>query len=395
MSNAGLRVAIVGGGIGGMFAAKALLERGIDVVVYEQASQIGEIGAGVQLTPNSLKLLERVGLLPEITRLGVPEAEASSYYRMDGTLVAPVVTTDSSGQYGVYGIHRADLLSVLAEALPVGIIRVGHSCVALEQDESGARLTFANGDTGEADIVIGADGIHSVLQGYVSEPSKPVDSGMVAYRGLIPAEKLQSWPTDTFQLWMGDRKHFLVFPVRGGTLINYVGFVPSDEHAEESWSALGDPAVLASEFAGWDPRIEELLTKVETTFWWGLYDREPLTVWTKNRLTLLGDAAHPMLPHLGQGANQSIEDGAALALLLTGADRESAPQALAAYEELRRERTTAVQTGARANCLRYDSVYEDLSKRDAEIAATRDFRLWVYDYDAELAASEVLAQQAQ
>ncbi|MCU1546167.1 MAG: 2-polyprenyl-6-methoxyphenol hydroxylase [Homoserinimonas sp.] len=378
-----------------MFAAKALLERGVDVAVYEQALQIGEIGAGVQLTPNSLRLLERVGLLPEIERLGVAESPSSTYYRMDGTPVAPVVTTDSSGQYGVYGMHRADLLSILADSLPSDVINVGHKCVGLDQDDDGVRLSFANGATAEADVVIGADGIHSVMQKYVSEPSLPVDSGKVAYRGLIPAEKLPAWPANTFQLWMGEGKHFLVFPVRGGTQINYVGFVPSNEHAAESWSAVGDPAVLAAEFAGWDPRIEELLTQVETTFWWGLYDREPLQLWTNNRLTLLGDAAHPMLPHLGQGANQSIEDGAALAMLLAEADRSSAPRALVAYEALRRERTTAVQIGARANGLRYDSDYEDLGERDAEIAASKEFRLWVYDYDAELATSEEMAKHGR
>jgi salicylate hydroxylase len=150
---------------------------------------------------------------------------------------------------------------------------------------------------------------------------------------------------------------------------------------KESWSAPGDPDVLRREFAGWDPRIGSLLSEVETTFRWALYDREPLPTWTKGRLTLLGDAAHPMLPHLGQGANQSIEDGMALATILVHANRKTAPAALLAYERLRRERVTQVQRGARENGLRYDSANSDLGVRDAEITAHAAFRRRLYDHD--------------
>ena len=155
-------------------------------------------------------------------------------------------------------------------------------------------------------------------------------------------------------MWLGKGKHFLSFPVRSGELINYVGFVPADAEMQESWSAPGDPDVLRREFEGWDPRIETLLSQVEKTFRWALYDREPLPTWTRGRLTLLGDAAHPMLPHLGQGANQSIEDGMALATILALTSRAGVPAALLAYERLRRERVAAVQRGARENGMRYD-----------------------------------------
>lgn len=190
---------------------------------------------------------------------------------------------------------------------------------------------------------------------------------------------------------MGERKHFLVYPVRSGRMINYVGFVPRDAQTLESWSAPGDPAALAEEFRGWDPRVEQLLARVRTTFWWGLYDREPMPRWTRGRLSLLGDAAHPMLPHLGQGANQSIEDGAALAEFLADTDRSHVTAALMAYEQLRRERTTQVQVNARANGRRYDSAYDDLAARDAEIVSTAAFRLWLYDHDAAGAAREAVA----
>jgi salicylate hydroxylase len=393
VSNENLRVAIVGGGIGGMAAANALVRRGIDVKVYEQAPQLGEIGAGVLMTPNSLRLLERMGMGPALAKVGAPIGEGSQYYRADGTVVAPILTTDSSGWNGMYGMHRADLLSALADALPTEAVVTGHKCMSFGQDDHGAWLTFDNGETAEADIVIAADGIQSVLQKYVVEPSPPLHSGSVAYRGLIPSERIPSWPSGISQLWMGEGKHFLVYPVRSGSLINYVGFVPSDEQTGESWSAPGDADTLRSAFSGWDPRIEELLAQVETTYWWGLYDREPLATWTQGRLTLLGDAAHPMLPHLGQGANQSVEDGVALAVVLAGTDKDQAPAALAAYEGLRRSRTTEVQLGARANGRRYDLDSEDLSERDAEIAASVNFRSWLYDYDAETAAQEVLATQ--
>ena len=153
--------------------------------------------------------------------------------------------------------------------------------------------------------------------------------GSVAYRGLVPLERMPDWPMDRWQAWLGTAKHFLAFPVRHGTIINYVGFVPADAEMKESWSAPGDPDTLRQEFDGWDPRIGALLRQVDKTFRWALYDREPLPTWTKGRLTLLGDAAHPMLPHLGQGANQSIEDGIALATILQRADRASVPAALA------------------------------------------------------------------
>lgn len=392
MGTGRLRVAIVGGGIGGMAAGIALSRRGIDVTVFEQAAQLGEVGAGVQLTPNSIRLMERWGLGDALTSVGVPLGTNSRYYRRDGSLIAPVLTSSSDPEERVYGMHRADLLSLLADALDDGVVRVGHRCVGFEQDEHTARLAFDNGASAEADVVIAADGIHSVLHDFAAEPTHPVHSGSVAYRGLIPATRLPSWPTNTFELWMGEGKHLLVFPVRRGELINYVGFVPSHEEAKESWSAPGDPAELANAFAGWDPRIEELLAHVDSTFWWGLYDREPLQAWTTGRLTLLGDAAHPMLPHLGQGANQSVEDGAALAIMLAEADSATAPRALLDYESLRRTRTTQVQEGSRANGNRYDSAYEDLEQRDAEITASREFRLWLYDYDVEAEARAAMSR---
>jgi salicylate hydroxylase len=374
-------VVIVGGGIGGLFAAAALIAHGLRVSVYEQARALGEIGAGVFLTPNSVRQLQRVGLGQSVEKWGARVGSDSRYFRHDGAPIAPVQVTDSSGWNATFGMHRADLVDILASALPADVVHTGHRCTGFEQDGDVARVSFANGVVAEADLVIAADGIHSELRQNVVPPSRPIFSGSVSYRGVLAHELIPHWPTGSWQMWLGKGKHFLTFPVRAGKLINYVGFVPADEESKESWSAPGDPDVLRQEFAGWDPRIGSLLQRVQATFRWALYDREPLPIWTRGRLTLLGDAAHPMLPHLGQGANQAIEDGMALATILARADRKTAPAALLAYERLRRERVALVQRGARENGLRYDSSYADLGVRDAEITAHAAFRKRLYDHD--------------
>jgi salicylate hydroxylase len=374
-------VIIVGGGIGGLFAANALIAHGLKVSVYEQAPALGEVGAGVFLTPNGVRQLQRAGLGPDVETWGARVGPGSHYFRHDGAPIAPVQVTDSSGWNATFGMHRADFVELLAKALPAGVVHTGHRCTGLAQEGDKARVSFANGNMAEAGVVIGADGIHSELRPFVFPPSNPVFHGSVAYRGVVAHDRVPHWPTDRWLMWLGKGKHFLAFPVRAGKLVNYVGFVPADRQMKESWSAPGDPDVLRAEFAGWDPRIEGLLQHVEKTFRWALYDREPLPSWTRGRLTLLGDAAHPMLPHLGQGANQSIEDGMALATILSRANNKTAPAALLAYERLRRERVAQVQRGARENGMRYDSAYSDLGVRDAEITAHAAFRKRLYDHD--------------
>jgi salicylate hydroxylase len=374
-------VAVVGGGIGGLFAANALISQGLSVSVYEQAPALGEIGAGVYITPNAVRQLERVGLGAQTAKYGALVGNNSHYYRHDGKPIAPVQVTDLHGWNATYGMHRADLVDYLAANLPAGVVHCGHRATGFEQSGDKARVKFTNGATAEADVVVAADGIHSELRPHVFPPSKPVFHGTISYRGLVPRERLPDWPMDRWQMWAGPSKHFLVFPVRHGTMVNYVGFVPTDEEMKESWSAPGDPDKLRAEFEGWDPRVTQVLKQVDHCFRWALYDREPLPTWTKGRLTLLGDAAHPMLPHLGQGANQSIEDGMALATILSQVDHADVPEALKAYEKLRRERVAEVQLGARQNGLRVDSAYTDLGVRDAELVAHADFRKHLYAYD--------------
>jgi salicylate hydroxylase len=367
-----LRAVVVGGGIGGIAAAVALALAGIDVQVHEQAQQLTEVGAGVSLAPNGLRMLERLGVGEGIRRVGA--RYASAQLRLpDGRAVRHEPYQFSLPGQNT-GIHRADLLGLLAGQLRPGTVRTGHRCTGFRQDDASATAVFADGTTATADVVIGADGIHSVLQGFVVAPAEPVFSGVVAYRGLVP--RLAEYPAGTIRMWMGEGRHFLVFPVRAGQLLNYVGFVSSDTAVRESWSAPGDPAALAAHFAGWDPVIGQVIAAISgpggSGFQWGMYDRVPLPRWSSGRLTLLGDAAHPMLPHLGQGVNQALEDAVALATLL-GASTSPAdvPRALAAYEGLRRDRTARVQLGSRRQGAGYDSSGSQLVDRR-----------WIYEYDA-------------
>jgi salicylate hydroxylase len=367
-----LRAIVVGGGIGGTAAALALARAGIDVRVYEQAQRLTEVGAGVSLAPNGLRMLDRLGVSEGIARAGA--RHVSTQLRLSDGQPARHEPHQFAQAGRNVGIHRADLLGLLVERLAPGTVRTGYRCTFFSQDAESATVGFANGSTATADVVVGADGIHSVLQGFVAEPAEPVFSGVVAYRGLVPC--LDGYPADTMRMWLGGGKHFLVFPVRAGQLLNYVGFVPSDASVRESWSAGGDPAALAAHFAGWDPVIGEVIAAISgpggSGFRWAMYDRAPLPRWSRGRLTLLGDAAHPMLPHLGQGVNQALEDGLALAALLGSCSGSGGvPHALAAYEQLRRERTARAQAGSRRNGAGYDSPGSQLTDRR-----------WIYEYDA-------------
>jgi salicylate hydroxylase len=376
-----LRAVVIGGGIGGAAAAVALARAGIDVRVYEQARQLTEVGAGVSLAPNGLRMLDMLGAGEEIRRLGA--RHTSTELRGSDGQPARHESHQFARAGGTVGIHRADLLTLLARQLPPGTIRTGHRCTSVSQDADRAMAGFANGATASADVVIGADGIHSAVQGFVVEPAEPAFSGVVAYRGLVP--RLAGYPEGTMRMWVGESRHFLVFPVRAGDLLNYVGFVPSDTSVRESWSAAGDPAALAAAFAGWDPVIREVIAAISgpggSGFQWGMYDRAPLPRWSSGRVTLLGDAAHPMLPHLGQGVNQALEDAVALATLLGACPGPAGvPRALAAYEDLRRDRTARVQLGSRRNGAGYDSSGSQLTDRR-----------WIYSYDVSAEAAALAA----
>jgi salicylate hydroxylase len=330
-------------------------------------------------------MLRRLGFGEEIQEWGV-RWEDTRYIRSDGSEIGPILRPGIEQ----YGLHRADLLNLLARSLPEGVVHTGFQAVGFEQDGGQAQVSFSNGEVATADVVVGADGILSTMQGSVTPPSRPVFSNTIAYRGLITTEGLD-WKAGAVRNWLGFGKHFLAYPVRRGELLNWVAFLPTDEEMKESWSAPGDPAVLAAEYQGWDPALQAIITRVESTFRWGLYDREQLPAWTTGRLTLLGDAAHPMLPHAGQGANQAIEDAIVLATVLADADQDTAPERLLTYESLRRERTARVQSLSRARGSMKESASDDRSTGDlAQAAEAADHGDWLRDYDAEAAAMAMI-----
>ncbi len=384
-----LQITIVGGGIGGLTAALALRARGLNVTVFEQAGELREIGAGVSIHSNAALLLQRIGLTDGIRKIGSPIA-GLLLRTSDGEPID--ISARPSPGVQSYNVHRAEFQKLLADAQPEGTLHLGHRLSRASETNGGVQLTFANGATVETDLVIGADGIHSVLQREIGLKAYPSSEGIMAYRGLIPSERL-SWTKEMggrMSMWIGKGRSFLCFPVSSGRLMNIVAFVPTDLDAEESWTAPGELNALAAEYAGWDDPVLETIGALDQTFRWGIYDRAPLPYWSTDRMTLLGDAAHPMVPHLGQGAAQAIEDGFTLAVLLEGAKRKNVPKRLKAYEKLRVERTSRIQAVARDTGRFFRAEYETVAERDRLMAKWLSATGWIRGHDAEQAAKETL-----
>ena len=389
-----LRIAIVGGGIGGLSAALALRRRGLDVAVFEQTEVLREIGAGASIHPNAARLLRRAGLEDQLQSIGSPiggivlRGSSGEPILTPAGPATPAFARDDRG----YNLHRADFLNVLHDALPRGTVTLGRRCIHLQEDGDRVRLWFANGATAEADIVIGADGIRSVVQREIGLKSRPMSEGIMAYRGLIPAERL-AWASELRDpvLWLGSGRSFLLYPVARGRSINMVAFVPTDTEAEESWSAPGELKALAAEYAGWDKPVQDTINSLHETYRRGIYDRAPLPYWSSGRITLMGDAAHPMVPHVGQGAGQSIEDGFTLAVLLEGCRPDDVAGRLKLYETVRLDRTSKVQALARAAGKLYRSEHQDPSEKAERLHEWTAQGKWVFEHDAEEAAAKALA----
>ncbi|HEX3758281.1 MAG TPA: FAD-dependent monooxygenase [Kofleriaceae bacterium] len=392
-----LRIAIIGGGIGGLAAALFLRRAGLDATVYEQAAALHPVGAGIVVAPNMVRLLEKLGLShPARPAAGFVRLEAAWEFRRwtDGRVLSVQPMGEACERlYGAscYVAHRADVLGVLQRALPAEPLRLDHRLVALAQDGREVALTFAQRDGGQrqvaADVAIGADGIHSVVRQAIASETGARFSGLCAFRCLVPADDAPALARRPVQaLWLGPGRHLVHYPISGGRLINVVAFVPAGSWRTESWIAEGDVADLRAEFATWDGQLRQLLARAQSTRRWAIFDREPIDAWTIGRISLLGDAAHAMLPFFAQGAAQAVEDAAVLAGCLAAATPASVPEALQRYEQIRRPRARQVQLMSRGREVQNhldDGPAQEA--RDTALASGEPLRqsAWLYGHDAE------------
>jgi salicylate hydroxylase len=385
-----LRVAVIGGGIGGLSAALHLLKAGLDVHVYEQAARITEIGAGIQISPNASRLLQRLGLGAAMESAGVRPLVVHQRRWDDGrTLQRATVGREVETTFGApyYHFHRADLVTLLADAMPAERLHVGHRLVDLAQKDGRVTAQFENGATAEADLLVGADGIHSRVRTLLFGLEKPRFTGCVAWRGLVPAERIKHLDIEiASHNWMGPDGHVVHYWVAGGRMMNVVCVVEHGDWTQESWTDKGDVADVLARYEGWHPTVRGLIGAFPETFIWALHDRAELPRWSDGRVTLLGDACHPMLPMMAQGAAQSIEDGAALASLLK-ATPDDVPGALARYETVRKPRATRLQQASAANRTRFHLHDGEAQRaRDEALATSGDRSIanigWLYAHDA-------------
>jgi salicylate hydroxylase len=360
-----LQIAIIGAGISGLTAAAALLRRGFDVHVYEQAPALGDVGAGLTVTPNATHALQSIGLGPDLEQFGMVPAQGGVKHWRTGELLTSIMRGDTMVQkYGAqyYQIHRADLHAGLvretrAAARP-GVDPISLNCQFVSSREHNGRLEvrFADGRRASADVLIAADGARSAVRTAVFGASQPKFTGYIAYRGLADMRKLAPGIiTPTSCLSIGPQRSFTRYLVRAGTLVNYVGLAERDDWREEGWSIPSSIPELLAEYEGWYPDVHEIIraTPPDKVFRWALYDRDPLPEWNRGNVTLIGDAAHPMLPFLGSGAAMGIEDGVLLARAFELAG--SVAEALRRYQEARLERTTFVMLKSRETALQYHS----------------------------------------
>jgi salicylate hydroxylase len=345
-----MKVIVVGGGIGGLTTALALLHQGIEPIVLERAPQLTEVGAGIQIAANGTIVLRELGLEPALASIATVPAgfdylELSTGRRL---YYAPL-GEEAAARYGalLYNVHRADLIDLLAKALPAGVVRLDAQCAAVSQDEEGACVTLQNGEVIRGDAVIGADGIHSAVRTALRGPEEKQFANILMWRALIPADRLQGLNLPVAgNNWFGIGRNIVSYWVRPD-LYSVLASVPATEVSRESWTQAGDVAQLRRAFEGSEPTVQKMLEAVDSTFITGMYHRDPIEHWTSGRIALLGDAAHAMVPYLAQGACQSIEDAWVLATCLKNHGAAGIPDALLEYERRRQPRTTRIQAGAR------------------------------------------------
>lgn len=365
---------IVGAGIGGMAAANACERAGIRTIVLEQAREFGEVGAGVQLGPNATRVLAAMDLLEPMLRVAVAPLAQVAYSYDDGRELRRVAFAEQLKQrfgYPYLHMYRPDLLDGLVNGYG-GEFRLNATVNGVVEDGNRVGAHLQNGDIVWGDALVGADGIHSAVRKHLHGELPARFSGNMAWRGLCPGEAARKLGVPVVSAnWWGPNRHFVHYYVAGGAYLNWVGVTPHDGDAVESWTADGEIADALRDYDAWHEQVREIITATPKAMKWALHDRDPLPFWSKGRVTLLGDAAHPMLPFMAQGAAQGIEDGFVLRrCLLEAGDVEAA---FARYERNRLERTAWVQSGSRKNEELFHLATEDAVKaRNARVQAEVD-----------------------
>lgn len=401
-----MKAIVIGAGIGGLTTALALLRKGAEVEVYEQAKEMTEIGAGLQIAASATRVLTGLGLGGELERVGVAAERIDLRdLRSDRPIHAVPLGREASERYdgGFYQVHRPDLLNMLAEALPEGVARLGERATGFVEDAEGVSVRFESGHQTRGDLVIGADGIHSMVRRQLFGEDAPDFSHIVAWRALVPRERAEhlNMAADC-HVWLGPRRSAVAYWVHGGQLLNFVGMVPAQEAAEESWTAVGQLGALRHSYAGCTPRLQGIIDLIKNPFITGYYFRYPLPRWSQGRVTILGDAAHPMHPFLAQGACQAIEDAGTLAHVLAAHGESGVVDALAEYQQRRLGRTSRVQNSSRTQeHLWHMSDPREIVQRNRTLSSVMEIDPhaetvygWLFRYDVDTQATRPLTDPA-
>lgn len=349
-----MRVIISGGGIGGLTAALCCIHHGLDVTVLERSQEINDVGAGIQIPPNAMKVFEALGLANNFDEFGFrPEAIEGRMGKSGMHLFSIPLAETAVRRWGspYFHIHRADYITLLKDAVTrrsPGALMLGRSVIGYSQTENEISANLSDGTSISGDVFIGADGIHSPTRKQMIGPDEAVFTGNVAWRAVVPIDKLGNLaPNPTACAWMGRGGHCVTYRLRGGTLANLVAVIEKDEWITESWTEQGSREEALAEFGDWHPTIRAIIEHADAHYRWALFDREPLPTWVDGRAALLGDAAHPMLPFMAQGAAMAVEDAWVLSHELS--KTETVTEALHQYQSKRFERASRAQAGSRAN----------------------------------------------